>query len=212
MSRKISVVLVISLIYSLLPPRSALAEAIPEFCLEGTHAGGAEYLICVPENWHGSLIVYAHGYVAFNEPVGIPWDQLIFPDGISLPEIMTDLGFAFATTSYSTNGLAVKEGLAEVIDLISVFETLYPAPTLVLLGGASEGGLITTLAVEQYPEIIDGGLSSCGPIGDFREQVNYYGDFRVVFDYFFPGILPPGPINIPPELIDKRVRYKYIRL
>jgi len=203
MARKVSFILIFAIILSIFPPRSTLAESIPDFCEEGVHASGADYIICVPENWQGNLIVYAHGYVAFNEPVGIPWDQLIFPDGSSLPEIMTSLGFAFATTSYSTNGLAVKEGLAELIDLVNVFNSLYPEPNLVLLGGVSEGGLITALAIEQHPGIFDGGLSTCGPIGDFKEQINYWGDFRVVFDYFFPGVLPSSPMDIPHELIDE---------
>lgn len=203
MLRKASLILIVVFVFSLAYPVLAQVEQIPEFCVEGMHAGGAEYLICVPENWNENLIVYAHGYVAFNEPVGIPWDQLILPDGTSIPQIMTDLGFAFATTSYSTNGLAIKEGLVEIVDLVGVFESLYQKPDLVFLGGVSEGGLITALAIEQYPEVFDGGLSTCGPIGDFRGQINYFGDFRVVFDYFFPSLLPPSPVDIPPVLIDE---------
>ena len=33
-------------------------------------------------------------------------------------------------------------------------------------------------------------LAACAPIGSFRQQVNYLGDFRVLFDYYFPGVLP----------------------
>jgi pimeloyl-ACP methyl ester carboxylesterase len=66
--------------------------------------------------------------------------------------------------------------------------------------GASEGGLITTLAAERGAPIA-GGLALCGPIGNFRSQINYWGDFRVLFDYFYPGALPPSPIAIPPEVI-----------
>jgi pimeloyl-ACP methyl ester carboxylesterase len=203
MLRKSSVVIAILIAFSIANIVFADTESIPEFCVEGVHAGGADYLICVPDNWNDNLIVYAHGYVAFNEPIGIPWDQLVLPDGTSIPEIMTDLGFAFATTSYSTNGLAIKQGLVEVVDLVSVFESMYSTPDLVFLGGVSEGGLITALAIEQYPDVFDGGLSTCGPIGDFRGQINYFGDFRVVFDYFFPALLPPSPVDIPPELIDE---------
>src|SRR5262245_58076365 len=42
----------------------------------------------------------------------------------------------------------------------------------------------------------------CGPIGDFKRQTEYFGDFRVLFDYFFPGILPTSPISIPNGLIE----------
>ena len=29
----------------------------------------------------------------------------------------------------------------------------------------------------------------CGPVGDFAYQVDHIGDFRAVFDYFFPGLM-----------------------
>ena len=35
----------------------------------------------------------------------------------------------------------------------------------------------------------------------FQRQVNYFEDFRVVFDAFFPGLVPPTPIDIPPALL-----------
>ncbi|MDQ4141209.1 MAG: hypothetical protein M3142_11880, partial [Bacteroidota bacterium] len=60
---------------------------------------------------------------------------------------------------------------------------------------------ITTLAMERYPQLFSGGLSLCGPCGNFRKQINYYGDFRVLFDYFFPGVLPGDAIHIPDKLI-----------
>jgi len=202
MSKKIRVCILVILLFSYFPPIPTLANSVPPYCVEGSHLGGAEYLICVPDDWQGTLIVYAHGYVAFNEPIGIPWDQLYLPDGTSLPGIFTELGFAFATTSYSTNGLAVQEGIIEIIDLVDVFETLYPTPDTVLIGGVSEGGLITTLAVEQYPQVFDGGLSTCGPIGDFQKQINYFADFRVIFDFLFPSILPPDAVNIPLSVIN----------
>jgi hypothetical protein len=43
-------------------------------------------------------------------------------------------------------------------------------------------------------------MAVCGPIGDFERQIDYFGDFRVVFDYFFPSVLPGSAVDIPPEL------------
>jgi hypothetical protein len=72
--------------------------------------------------------------------------------------------------------------------------------------GASEGGLIATKSAETLGGTYAAGLSVCGPIGDFQKQLNYLGDARVLFDYFYPGILATGApgesaINIPPALI-----------
>jgi pimeloyl-ACP methyl ester carboxylesterase len=174
----------------------ALASA--QVCSDG-ELNGAKTLICVPPDWNGDLVVFAHGYVAPGEPVAIPYDQLKLPDGTSIPGIVSGLGFAFATTSYRTNGLAIVDGIEDVKDLVGYFsESLKLDPKHVFLIGASEGGLVTALAVEQSPEVFSGGLATCGPVGDFRQQVDYWGDFRVLFDFYFPGIAPGSVTDVPP--------------
>jgi pimeloyl-ACP methyl ester carboxylesterase len=178
-------------------------------CVDGVQASGAIYKIWMPdaEDWNGDLVVYAHGYVSPFEPIAIPDEQLFLPDGTSIPGIINSLGFAFATTSYRINGLAVKQGTADLVDLVGIFESEYGEPEFVYLVGASEGGLITTLALEKHSDVFDAGLATCGPIGDFRRHINYLGDFRVVFDYFFPGMIPGSPIQIP-----RKVRKKWENL
>ena len=181
---------------------SAPPTPLPGYCEPGA-LRGAQILVCVPPAWNGDLVVFAHGYVAptAGDPV-IPWDQLELPDGTSIPGIVTGLGFAFATTSYSDDGLAVLPGVQDVQALVDYFEDLRPDTDHVYLIGASEGGLVTTLAVEQAPNVFSGGLATCGPVGDFRRQVDYWGDFRVLFDYFFPGILPGKATEVPDEIRD----------
>jgi pimeloyl-ACP methyl ester carboxylesterase len=170
---------------------------------DGVQESGAVYRICMPTfpPWNGDLVVFAHGYVSPTEPVGIPENQMTLPGGITLADIANSLGYAFATTSYSTNGLAVLEGVADLVDLVDIFTAQKVAPDKVYLIGGSEGGLITALAVERYPDVFDGGLAMCGPYGDFGYQINHFGDFRVVFDYFFPGLLPGSPVDIPGWLL-----------
>ncbi len=121
--------------------------------------------------------------------------------GKFLPDLVTGMGYAFAVTSYSKDGLAIVQGVADVVDLVHVFKQSMRAPQHVFLAGVSEGGLVTALALEQHPETFSGGLSLCGPIGNFQRQFNYTADFRVLFDYFFPGVLPPS-IDIPQWLKD----------
>ena len=173
---------------------------------DGVQASGAIYRICMPSLpgdplWNGDLIIFAHGYVSPTEPVGIPENQFTL-NGISIAEIVNGLGYAFATTSYSTNGLAVRQGVLDLVDLASIFIATKGTPAHIYLIGASEGGLITTLAIERYAGVFDGGLAMCGPYGDFGDQINYFGDFRVIFDHFFPSLLPASAVNIPQPLID----------
>ena len=170
-------------------------------CMEGTQASGAQYRICVPAAWNGDLVVYAHGYMAPTRPIGLPQDQLVLSDGTPVDQAITALGYAFAASSYSTNGLAVLQGVDDNIDLINIFKTKNGIPKRVIIVGVSEGGLIAVLAVEQHPSIFNGGMALCGPYGNFQQQVDYFADFRVLFDYFFPGLMPPTPVDIPPSLM-----------
>lgn len=168
-----------------------VAAQLPPNCAAGPYLGG-QYLICVPpaESWNGDLVVFAHGYVAPENDLVIPQDQLVLPDGTNIPQTVIGMGYAFAATSYRTNGLAVENGVEDLEELVAKFKELTdPDPTNTYLVGASEGGLITALAAEQS-DVFSGALATSGPVGDFRRQINYWGDVRVLFDVFFPGVLP----------------------
>jgi pimeloyl-ACP methyl ester carboxylesterase len=166
---------------------------------------GSVYRFCQPPSWwhhNGSLVIFAHGYVDVTQPIAIPEDQLCPEPNFCIPDVVNFLGFDFATTSYPVNGLAIVPGIADLLQLVDVYAEEYGTPERILLVGASEGGLVTTLSVEDYADSYDGGLSACGPIGSFRGQVDYLGDSRVVLDYFFPGLIPGSPIDIPPDLLE----------
>jgi pimeloyl-ACP methyl ester carboxylesterase len=201
MSRLLRLALIAGLLVALAPALPAAAQSpLPpplDQCASGQQTSGAVFFMCVPPSWNGDLIVFAHGYVAPNESQLKFLEQLVLSDGNTIPGLVLSLNYAFATTSYSRNGLAVLEGIDDVRDLISLFKTQFPTTNHVYLIGASEGGLVTTLALEQYPQDFSGGLAMCGPIGNFRSQINYWGDFRVLFDYFFPAYrIPFSPVNI----------------
>ena len=164
-------------------------------CWQETRPSGEIIQICVPENWNRQLILYAHGYVSEFEPLRLPADAAPFV------ALTTGLGFAFATTSFSENGLAIQKGIEEIRELKKTFTEKYGSPAVTYLTGASQGGIITTLAVERFPTEFNGGFSLCGPCGNFQRQVDYYSDFRTLFDYFFPGALPGDAIVVPDELI-----------
>ena len=170
---------------------------------DGVQASGAIYRICMPADrpWNGDLIVFAREYVKASNPPGIPEEQFVL-GGVSVAQVANLLGFAFATSGYSTNGLAVKEGLEDLVDLVDVFAAGRGQPNHVYLIGPGEGGLVTALALEQHPEVFDGGISACGPIGDFPMEINYIGDFRVLFDHYFPGVIPGDPTLIPQVVMD----------
>jgi pimeloyl-ACP methyl ester carboxylesterase len=132
--------------------------------------------------------VFAHGYIP-----NLPGVELDFYDDLpgvgNLGTLAQTLGFAYATTSYRRNGLVILDGIQDVRDLMAHYEASgLPKPFRSYLAGASEGALVATLTVERSPTLFTGAYATCGPIGSFREEINYLADFRVLFDYFFPGV------------------------
>jgi len=208
MAKSLRLLIAVVLVAAALPVTQTVTTASPDdLCLAsgGQHLEIAGTTNCywLPAGWKGDVLVFAHGYVNPYLPVDIPWDQLSI-GGTFLPQLVNSLGYAFATTSYHKNGLAVKEGVQDMVDLVAAFRDKFPNTRRVFIGGASEGGLVTTLALEKYPQVFSGGLETCGPIGNFNGQINYWGDFRVVFDYFFPELLVPyggSAVDIPNQLL-----------
>jgi len=190
-----------ALIAATLHPAVGHAQtAIPGPCVDGVLPSGALSRICVPvAGWNGALVVYAHGYASVFEPV--TFRNLTLADGTDVPTLVQALGYAFATTSYRQNGLAILEGVDDMRQLVLAFDAAHGVPTKTFVAGVSEGGLVATLLAERSPELLTSGLAACGPIGSFQGQIDYFGDFRVLFDYFFPGILPGSAVSVPPALI-----------
>ncbi len=164
---------------------------------------GAAYSIWMPETscWNGNFVVFAHGYMAPNRPSGVPEEQLNTL-GISLPELLNKLGYGFAASGYSKNGLAILQGYEDTSDLVQsiIKPTFHPSKVYII--GASEGGLVAALSAERLHHVYDAALASCGPVGAFEPQINYFGDFRVLFDYFFPDLGLGDPVSIPQDVID----------
>jgi hypothetical protein len=218
MSRSIRVLFVLVLLAAGISPMAAQAApeapALPLTCATPFVRPDLEtYLICLPpaQMWNGDLVVFAHGYVFANPADTIPYmpyEQITLTVGsstIALPTLLNGLGFGFAMTSYHKEGLAVLEGAADIRNLVDYVRGLVALSggrvKHVYVVGASEGGLITTLLMERYPQEFNAGLSLCGPVGNFQKQINYWGDFRAILDALFPGVLPPDAVTIPPGLM-----------
>jgi len=153
-------------------------------------------VICIPPNWNGRLVIYAHGFVPAQAPLELPSDELTLADGTFVPNLFLSQGFAFATSSFHKNGVAIEQGAEDLNKLLQYFKSVIPPRSLqkVFITGASEGGLTALLLLERYPGRYDAGLALCAPVGGAPDLIRYAYDFRVVFDYFFPTVFtfPPN--------------------
>jgi pimeloyl-ACP methyl ester carboxylesterase len=175
---------------------------------DAVQASGSIYRICMPApaDYNGMLVIWAHGFQDAGTPVAIPEDQLCIGT-FCLDQVTTSLGFGFATNSYSKTGMAILQGKDDILDLVNIYTAQKGKPSKVYLVGASEGGLITALSLEQHPTVYNAGIAACGPIGDFPLQINYFGDSRATFEVFFPGLIPGGAFTPDPGVVADWMNY-----
>jgi pimeloyl-ACP methyl ester carboxylesterase len=175
----------------------------PPVCQEGSlpshdpkYPADQLIVICIPPNWNGRLVIYAHGFVPAQAPLELPSDELTLADGTFVPNLFLSQGFAFATSSFHKNGVSIEQGAEDLNKLLEHFKKIVPPHSLtkVFITGASEGGEIALLLLERYPGKYDAGLALCAPVGGSPDLIKYTYDFRVVFDYFFPAVFtfPPN--------------------
>jgi dienelactone hydrolase len=135
----------------------------------GVHTG-AGYRIEVPDNWNGDLVMWAHGFAGT--------DLELIVDNHPLRELLIPLGYAWAASSFSRNDYDVATGVQDTHALAQRFEGIVGSPDQTFITGASMGGHITAVSIEQYPRAYDAALPVCGAIGDY-ELFDYFLDFNV---------------------------------
>jgi pimeloyl-ACP methyl ester carboxylesterase len=159
--------------------------------VEGATGPGARYGLAMPDSWNGDLVVYAHGIVDPAADVVLPSTQDNF---LALRAAWLARGFAVAYSSYSENGYALKDAIQRLHQLTGLFSARFGPPNRVYLAGHSLGAAAVQVLAEQYPSQYAGSLAMCGPLSGSQLQIQYLGDVRVLFDYYFPGVLE-GDVN-----------------
>jgi hypothetical protein len=122
-------------------------------------AGGSAYRIEVPKRWNHELVLFSHGFRGNG--------TVVFADNPNLREFYVDQGFAWASSSYQTNGYDVGHGVTDTHALIPLFRKVVGAkPRSLYQTGLSMGGHITAVAIEHYRGEFVGAMPYCGVLGD----------------------------------------------
>lgn len=162
--------------------------------VEGDIGPGSHYCIHVPAAWNGDLVLFAHGYVPPTAPL-LTCEQLA---GMSDPLVAA--GYAVAMSSYSENGFAIEDGINRTRQLRGVFKSKVGQPDRVFLMSGSLGAAVIMHLVQQNPQHYDGALPVCGIVGGPKTELYHMYNVRILFDYFYPGVLPGTPTEVPEGL------------
>ncbi|ROT32035.1 S9 family peptidase [Micromonospora sp. HM5-17] len=147
---------------------------------------GAAFRMEVPLDWNGELVVYAHGYRGRGTTVHV--------ESPPLREHFVARGFAWAASSYQTNGYDVGQGVRDSHALIAQFARVHgTAAHTVYLTGGSMGGHVTATAIEQFRGSFVGAMPYCGVLDGVK-----------LFDYFLDATVTAAalarvPLEFPLE-------------
>lgn len=161
--------------------------------IQGEIGPGALYAVSIPADWNGDLVVFAHGWMFPTDPVALP-DIGPFRDGILAR------GYGLALSSFSENGFAVRNGVLQTRQVRDVFISNFGQPRRTYLSSGSMGAQVIMRLAQENPRLYDGVLPMCGPMGGSQMEIDYIMNVRVLFDYFYPGVIPGDAVHVPEGL------------
>jgi len=161
------------------PQAQACPAGVPDGarCLRGQDSASAHYLIVMPAQWSGVLVVHAHGGPSLGTPQATRADEDIKRWAITVRE-----GHAWAGSVFRQGGFAVTTAAEDTERVRRIFVNHVAKPRRTILHGQSWGGMVATRAAELYPASWEGILLTssvvAGPAAyDFRL------DLRALYQY-----------------------------
>ena len=180
MSTRWRIVLLVSIVLSLFTvPSMGLADDGIELTTElRGDIEGAPFVIRVPENWNGTLLVYAHGYGG---------DPVIEPDAAppslegSTESLLLSTGYALAASGFRSAGWNVEEGIKDTQRLVLYFKENIAHPDRVILYGISMGTAVVLKSMERYQGLYDGAVPICSVAMGASRNADFKLDFTVSY-------------------------------
>jgi len=166
------------------PPVAAACPVglpVPAACYRGVSSKGAAYVIALPENWNGTLVLFNRGATP------VPLDsQRVF----SASRFLLRDSVALAASAYRSTTPLARDAAADVEELRRIFVRAFGTARRTLVWGNSFGALVSAGCAELYPAY-DGALLACGTIAAALQ--NYYPllDLRLVYQYYCRNLPRP---------------------
>lgn len=153
-------------------------------CLAGQDERRAFYLIAMPDNWNGHLMLHAHG----GPSLGAPTAQRV-EDDLNRWAVMVEAGYAWAGSSFRQGGVAVRAAAEDTENLRRIFNDHVATPARTVLHGQSWGAGVAAKAAEMFTAETegsapyDGVLLTSGVLAGGTRSYDFRLDLRVVYQY-----------------------------
>lgn len=176
---------------------------VPINSCQGATSDSAPYVMQVPANFNGTLVLYSHGYRP-NVPVpaGIPGyggytvtntpqpGPLAAGKDTSVIAYLLGNGYAVAGSGFARQGWNADSAIATDVELIGAFKAQFPTTKHVVAWGESLGGFITQGLAETHPTLVDAVAPMC-VADNVGAELTMAGDFlwgvKTLFDPTIKG-------------------------
>ena len=177
-------------------PASTAAEAAPTAtpcpkdlapiarCLSGKDSAGAYYLVALPQQWNGHLVLHAHGGPA----LGAPKMERSVED-LERWAIMVRAGYAGAGSTFRQGGVEVRAAAEDTERLRQIFVRHVAQPQRTILHGQSWGASVAAKGAEMFQTTAEGKrpydavLLTSGVLAGGTRSYDFRTDLRVVYQH-----------------------------
>jgi alpha-beta hydrolase superfamily lysophospholipase len=147
-------------------------------CLGGRDSAGAFYLIAMPADWNGTLVVHSHGGPFLGEPT-----QKRIEEDLKRWAIVPRAGYAWAGSSFRQGGVAVRSAAEDTERTRQIFVRHVAKPKLTLLHGQSWGASVAAKGAEMFTagKPYDAVLLTSGVLAGGSRAYDVRLDLRVIY-------------------------------
>jgi hypothetical protein len=156
-SRLLAAILSIGVSVSLVGTAAPATASTAASHVEGVLPDGSAYVMDVPGNWNGTVLLYSHGYT----PDGAPNPAQNAPSD-AVRSALLDAGYAQIGSSYPDTGWVLDRALPAQLATLDAFRARFGPARRTIAWGTSLGGMITTGLAERYGHRFAGTLAMCG--------------------------------------------------
>jgi alpha-beta hydrolase superfamily lysophospholipase len=154
-------------------------------CHTGTSPAGAAYLMAMPADWNGTLVLFAHG----GPRLGPPQLSETVEDLEKFQMLVTE-GYAWAGSTYRRGGYGVRSAAADMEDLRQILWQAFGRPALTLLHGQSWGANVAAKYAELHAldhdgrKTVDGVILTSGVLAGGTRAYRLRSDLRAVYQFY----------------------------